>query len=241
MDRPSPKLIVFDVDGTLVDSQNIIVHCMSQAFREARLPVPAREDVLRLVGLPAEIMAARLAPGTDEAGALALADLYRKAYFHARQQPEHGEGLFPGVHEMLADLAAGGFLLGIATGKARRGLNAVLERHGLSAFFVTFQTGDIPPAKPHPAMLLRAIAEAGVEAHETLMVGDTSYDMEMARAAKAIPLGVSWGYHDRAELIAAGAVDILTTWADLPRLVLDGNGAETWPNLASIGGGGPTG
>ncbi len=119
---------------------------------------------------------------------------------------------------MLEALAGAGYQLGIATGKSRRGLMAVLEHHALLPFFMTLQTGDEPPGKPHPAMLLRAIAAAEVAPAATAMIGDTSFDMAMAVAAGALPIGVAWGYHPAPELTAAGAVHLVASNLEIPPL-----------------------
>jgi phosphoglycolate phosphatase len=139
-----------------------------------------------------------------------LAEAYKSAFGDLRRDKAHQEPLYPGVRETLHALAnEPGVLLGVATGKSRRGLAAVLEREGLTDLFVTLQTADTHPSKPHPAMLQAAMAEAGTEAHRTLMVGDTTYDIGMARDAGARAIGVAWGYHPVAELEAAGAHRVL--------------------------------
>jgi phosphoglycolate phosphatase len=148
-----------------------------------------------------------------------LALAYREAFHALRGAGDIDETLFPGVRAMLEDLAATGVALGIATGKSRRGLMAVLEHHGLLPYFMTLQTGDEPPGKPHPAMLLRAIAEAGVAPAATVMIGDTSFDMAMAVAAGALPIGVAWGYHASHELTAAGAVHLVSRCSDIVPLI----------------------
>jgi len=204
------KLVVFDCDGTLVDSQHMIVAAMERAFAECDLPGPARSDVLGVVGLSLGEAVRRLAPDARPSGVDALAEAYKRAFAALRQDRAHREPLYPGIRETLEALArAPDVLLGVATGKSRRGLSAVLEREGLTGLFVTLQTADTHPSKPHPAMLRAAMAEAGAEPHRTLMVGDTTYDIGMARDAGARAIGVGWGYHPVAELEAAGAHRIL--------------------------------
>lgn len=217
----SVRLVVFDVDGTLIDSQHSIVACMEQAFAAHGLPQPDSLAVRRIVGLPLEDGIQVLRPELSDAEADALADSYRRQFMATRLAGKLQEALFPNVEPMLTALAEAGFILGIATGKSQRGLNAMLERYGLAHHFATLQTGDIPPGKPHPAMLLRAISEVGVTPAETVMVGDTTFDIDMACAAGAVPVGVSWGYHAPAELLAAGAIDTLRAWGELPPLVQD--------------------
>jgi phosphoglycolate phosphatase len=212
------RLVVFDCDGTLVDSQHAIVACMREAFSAHGCAVPEDAAVRQLIGLSLDEAVARLAVAGVPAAE--VAEAYRRAFFAMRSRPDFHEPLFPGVAAALEALDAAGCLLGIATGKARRGLLATLERHGLSDRFATLQTADLSPGKPHPAMLLRAMAETGVDPDRTVLVGDTSYDMEMARRAGARAIGVAWGYHDRRELEAAGADRIVERCEELADCVL---------------------
>jgi phosphoglycolate phosphatase len=200
------KLVVFDCDGTLVDSQHMIVAAMERAFGGFGLPAPGRTAILSVVGLSLEQAVRRLVPVANAADVTALAEAYKAAFGDLRKGKAHDEPLYPGVRETLRTLAAEqDVLLGVATGKSRRGLAAVLEREGLTDLFVTLQTADTNPSKPHPGMLLSAMAEAGAEPHRTLMVGDTTYDVGMARDAGVRAIGVGWGYHPASELEAAGA------------------------------------
>lgn len=213
------RLVVFDIDGTLVDSRATIVACARDAFLRAGLEPPAPEAIQRIVGLSlAEAM--RVLLGRDDAELCErIAAHYRDAFFARRQRPEHEEPLFPGAAEIVRELDAAGHVLGVATGKALRGLRAVLERHGLAAHFVTLQTADRHPSKPHPSMLLAAMGETGFRPHETVFVGDTTYDVEMARAAGVLPVGVRWGNHPPDELAAAGAAVLLERFEQLRDLV----------------------
>jgi len=204
------KLVVFDCDGTIVDSQHMIVAAMEQAFTGSGLPMPGRTAILSVVGLSLEQAVRRLLPPAIDTDIGALAEAYKSAFGELRRDKAHQEPLYPGVREALRTLAnEPGVLLGVATGKSRRGLAAVLEREGLADLFVTIQTADTHPSKPHPAMLRAAMAEAGTDAHRTLMVGDTTYDIGMARDAGARAIGVAWGYHPVSELEAAGAHRVL--------------------------------
>jgi len=211
-------LVLFDCDGTLVDSQHHIVAAMHQAFTDFGLPLPDPNAVRRLVGLPLETSVRQLLrPG--EADPEDVVAAYRKAALRMRQAPDHEEPLFPGLVDVLDQLSADGHLLGIATGKARRGLDATLHMHGLADRFVTLQTADIARGKPDPDMVLRAMRETGATAEDTLVIGDTSFDMLMARNAGVRAVGVSWGYHQPEELFATGALTVLNTYADLPPLL----------------------
>jgi phosphoglycolate phosphatase len=214
------RLAVFDLDGTLVDSQHVIVGCMTEAFTGEGLPVPAADAIRRIIGLPLEECVARLAPEETAARCARLVEAYKAAFFACRQRPDHDEPLFLGALEALAALEAEGWLLGIATGKAMRGLKAVLERHDLGRRFVTLQTADMNPGKPHPAMLEKAMAETGVPRGATVMIGDTTFDMLMARSARVHAIGVEWGNHPPDELREAGAHALVGTYAELPDAVL---------------------
>jgi phosphoglycolate phosphatase len=210
------RLIVFDCDGTLVDSQHMIVEAMRTAFVETGLPVPERDLMLRQVGLSvAETMTAMT--GIDDPAIVgAWSAAYRNAFFELRRVGHIPDPLFPGIREALETLSAqGDTLLGIATGKSRRGVHALIEREGWTGLFATIQTADDAPSKPHPAMLFQAMAETGAGPDTTVMIGDTSYDMAMARAAFVTAIGVAWGYHDPAELIEAGAQLIAADAAEL--------------------------
>ncbi|WP_158969160.1 HAD-IA family hydrolase [Chachezhania sediminis] len=194
----SLKLVIFDVDGTLVDSQGAIVGAMTAALNAEGLDVPDRAAILSIVGLSLDHAVARLLPELD-AGLRARVVAGYKDAFHAQRKAGAAEAaspLYPGIRELLDALAVRDeILMGVATGKSRRGLDALIEGHGLERYFVTRQCADDHPSKPHPSMVLTALVEAGVDAHDAVMVGDTSYDMEMAHAAGVAGLGVSWGYH----------------------------------------------
>ena len=211
------RLIVFDFDGTLVDSLQFIVTAYSRAFEDQGYPAPAPEAVRRVVGLRLETASARLLPdaeGMETAERIAAA--YRVAFQDMRARNLVDEPLYPGVRETLARLDEPQVCLGIATGKSRRGLLGSLERHDLSGRFVTLQTSDDGPGKPHPEILHRAMSEVGAEPEETVMIGDTSYDMEMAANAGVGALGVAWGYHGAEELRASGAAHVVESFPELP-------------------------
>jgi phosphoglycolate phosphatase len=203
------------MDGTLVDSQHMIVAAMGTAFRESGLAVPPADAIRRVVGLSLDIAIGRLAPGLDATGLGALEERYKEAFSALREAGIVAEMPFDGAIEMLEKLAVAGWLLGVATGKSARGLKATLEHFDLGGHFVTLQTADRGPGKPAPDMLHRAMAEAGVDAGATVMIGDTSFDMEMARNARVAALGVAWGYHQEHELVAAGAARVIATFDDL--------------------------
>jgi phosphoglycolate phosphatase len=217
MNRPHPyALIVFDVDGTLVDSQAGIVASMADAFSAIGLDAPTAEQTRRVVGLSLDEAVARLLPGGLDDPRLGQAvSAYKDAFVARRARPDYDEPLFPGAREVLAALDHPQVCLGVATGKSKRGLDATLAHHDLSRFFLTTQTADGGPGKPHPRMLQAAMRDVGAEPHETVLIGDTVFDVEMAGNAGVTAFGVSWGYHAPGELLHAGARTILNSFEDL--------------------------
>ena len=208
------RLIVFDCDGTLVDSQELIVEAARQTLL-AHDRGPAEATAVRaVIGLSLELALAQLVPDADERTLISLVATYRATWRLLRTQGVL-EPLFPRTREVLGTLDHAGHLLGVAPGKSRSGLLEVLDHHGLTALFVSFQTADRHPSKPHPGMLEEAMRETGSAPAETLMVGDTSFDMAMARAAGARAIGVAWGYHPPELLRAAGAELILDDFDQL--------------------------
>ncbi len=210
------RLAVFDCDGTLVDSQHAIVATMVIAFGAHGLPDPSAEAIRRTIGLPLQQGIARLAPAETPEVHADLADTYRDSAQRNYADGTHEAPLFPGVAEVLDVLSAAGVLLGVATGKGLRGLTATLSDHALNDRFVTLQTADSARGKPHPEMLLRAMSETGARPAHTVMIGDTVYDVEMARNAGVAAIGVSWGYHSAAELREAGAALVIDDFSELP-------------------------
>jgi phosphoglycolate phosphatase len=214
------RLIVFDCDGTLVDSQHLIVAAAERAFLAEGLAAPAAAEVHAVIGLSLEAVMSVLQPAAAPALRLRLVERYRAAWTALRADGMH-EPLYPGALATLHELDRRGYLLGVATGKGRSGLDSVLAHHRLSALFVSLQTADRHPSKPHPSMLEAAMRETGSAPEETLMVGDTSYDMTMAHAAGVGAIGVAWGYHPVEVLAKAGASTILERFEELLELVAD--------------------
>ncbi len=210
------RLAVFDLDGTLVDSLHIIVEAMTNACELHGLPPLPSEQVRRIVGLPLLEAIAILLPGEDASRHGDLAQSYRGAFHDLRQGPDFEEPLYPGALSALDALESAGFLLGIATGKSHRGLVKTLESHELESRFVTLQTADQGPGKPAPHMLHRALAEAGADTVDSVMIGDTVFDMEMARAAGVPAIGVAWGYHESGDLLDSGAALVVEHFDDVP-------------------------
>jgi len=209
-------LLLFDCDGTLVDGQHLIADAMERTFEIHQLPAVSRLDVRGVIGLSLPEAMAKLLPGESNALYNELSETYKDAYrdMHviAAQQ---AEPLYTGTAEMLRSYGDSEIVLGVATGKSKRGLDRVLAHHGLADLFVTLQTADFHPSKPHPAMVETAMAEAGACPETTIMIGDTSYDIIMGCHAGVHTVGVDWGYHTDAELLAAGAHDLITDWQSL--------------------------
>ncbi|MDX2222627.1 MAG: HAD-IA family hydrolase [Rhodospirillaceae bacterium] len=199
------RLVVFDLDGTLVDSQGHIARAVVETSAALGLAPPPADAVPRVIGLSLERALAQLFPAADAATLAELDRVYRATFARWRAQPGQLEPLFAGSHGVLDQLEQAGYLLGIATGKSRRGVDRLLEGHGLSGRFVTIQTADTAPSKPDPGMLRQAMADTGAAPEATVMIGDTVYDIEMALAAGTAALGVAWGNHPAAELLDAGA------------------------------------
>ncbi len=213
------KLVLFDCDGTLADSQNAIVAAMHSAFETERLQPPDRACTLSIVGLSLPEAIAVLAPEHGTEVWVRLAEEYRAAAQRFRMA--HAEDpLFPGCDAMLRGLAArDDVVLGIATGKSLRGVHRLIAHYGWAGMFATLQTADDNPSKPHPEMILRALRETGCEAPDAVMIGDTSFDMIMARAAHVRPIGVSWGYHPISDLREAGCETIVDSFGELQQLL----------------------
>jgi phosphoglycolate phosphatase len=210
------KLVIFDCDGTLVDSQHLIVEAMNYGFEANGLPPLPREQVLSIVGLSLPLAIERLLPDHPPGVIASVTDGYREGFIQIRNRPNSHEPLYDGIRETVETLAArDDMLLGIATGKSIRGVERLLNHMGWTQHFVTIQTADTNPSKPHPAMIETAMREAGCEPQRTLMIGDTTFDMIMAREAGVAALGVSWGYHPVKALHAEGAHHVVHQGSDL--------------------------
>ncbi len=204
------RLALFDCDGTLVDSQANICLAMEDAFTRAGMTPPPRSATRRVVGLSLVPAMQALLPDAEDALHKALAEDYKNAFHRLRGRGLVEEPMFDGILAAMDALQSDGWLLGVATGKSDRGLALCLEHHGILDRFVTLQTADRHPSKPHPSMVYQAMADAGTAPQTTVMIGDTSFDMAMGVAAKARALGVDWGYHEQHELSAAGAYTVVS-------------------------------
>ncbi len=216
-----PKLVVFDCDGTLVDSQHVIISAMQTAFASCDLPPPDSDRVRAIIGLSLENAVLALAPSQEASQLEALVENYKKAFVTQRQAADFHEPLFDGARQLLATLAAApDVLLGVATGKSRRGVDVLFERENLHDYFHTIKTADDAPSKPHPGMIELAMDETGVERPHVMMIGDTSFDIEMARSAGVKSVGVRWGYHAESRLLQAGADNMVSSFHEIAELVV---------------------
>lgn len=209
------RLALLDIDGTLADSFHNIESAWTMACRACNVAPPPPSEMKRGIGLALVEAVALVMPQLSATQHVQVAEAYKEAFNVLRVRPDHREPLFPGTREMLAEVEAAGILLGVATGKSRRGLQTFLERHALAPTFITTHTADDGPGKPHPAMILAALSATGCAPESTAMVGDATFDMQMARAAGVKAIGVSWGNHSPAELYDAGAEVVIDDFAQL--------------------------
>ena len=213
------KLVAFDLDGTLLDTQHQIVSAMVRAVTGEGFDAPDRHAIRRVIGLSLDRAILQLLPDTEAEAVARIADAYRDAYHDSMLDRSQSEPLFEGAVETIEKLEAEGYALAVVTGKGRRGLVGALEEHGIINRFVSLKSADDGPGKPDPTLLLEAMVEAEAERDTTIMLGDTVYDMTMAVNAKVPAIGVSWGYHEVDELRLAGARAIAQNYGDVPGLV----------------------
>jgi phosphoglycolate phosphatase len=211
-------LVLFDLDGTLIDSGDIIIGAQERTAALHGLPFPGREAGLAVVGLSLDIALEELFGRSVPAAALSAT--YKQVFGEMRGAPGFDEPMFGGVPEMLADLGRRpATALGIATGKTQRGVAFVSSLHGWNGMFRTIQTADDAPSKPHPGMIQQGIAAVGSTPSRTVMIGDSVHDMRMAKAAGVTAIAVAWGFQPVPALLEAGADLVARGAADLPRLI----------------------
>ncbi len=215
------KLAIFDCDGTLVDSQANICLAMEHAFDEAGMTPPSRHATRRIVGLSLVEAMRVLLPEADGAVHSDMAERYKASYLILRNNGLEHEPLYDGIAGLLSSMDESGWLLGVATGKSDRGLERCLDHHGIKGLFVTLQTADRHPSKPHPAMVYQALVDAGTDAANAVVIGDTVYDIHMGKAAGTRTIGVNWGYHPVDELRGAGANAIAESMDELEAILGD--------------------
>ncbi|WOC17176.1 HAD-IA family hydrolase [Pseudochrobactrum sp. MP213Fo] len=218
------KLVLFDCDGTLVDSAGIIHRCMAQTFTAAGIKAPELHETQEIIGLSLNLAISQLSGIAMGSEVENLTQAYKDEFTAMRQQADFDEPLYDGIAELIAELATQeDVLLGMVTGKSRRGVHYVMARHGFEKQFHVSRCADDCPSKPHPAMVLECCAEMGCDPSRTFVIGDTTYDMMMACSAGATAVGVAWGYHSSGRLSDAGAAAILQHPSDLLAYIKDGS------------------
>ena len=211
----SKKLAVFDVDGTLIDSRSSIFRAAVEAANEIGVSAPTFEDVRAIVGLSLFEALAKMRPDLDEATIGAYTQAYKNAFIRFHADPDFHDMLYPGAAELLAELKAEGWTLGMATGQSRRGVNRNLDAHNWRDVFDCTFCADDGPSKPHPHMLNLNMHAVGFTPEHTVMIGDTAHDIVMAREAGVHAIAVTWGFHTVDELFASGADDIVYNFNEL--------------------------
>jgi phosphoglycolate phosphatase len=214
------KLIVFDFDGTLVDSRALILECHRVVFAEFRLPLPSPQDSLGLIGKSLELVLAQLAG--PRAPIPDMVRAYGRLLPQLRTDPAFVERPFDGIADLLYDLSrTSSTVLGIATGHTSAAVIPALDTLGWRGFFRTIQAADLAPSKPHPGMLLQALEATGTTPGGAVFIADTTFDMQMAQAAKLRSIGVAWGYHKAEQLTAAGAYRVAHEIGELRGYIRD--------------------
>lgn len=212
------KLVIWDIDGTLVDSHETIYRAMSHGLARAGLPPLPASRVMSIVGLSLPVAVAALLPDATPAQREVVVAGYREDYQLQRQRAE--SPLFSGALDCLQTLARrDDLLMAVATGKSRRGLDALLDAHALRPMFAVTHCADDHPSKPAPGMVLACLRDTGTEAADAVMVGDTTFDVQMAVSAGVAAFGVAWGHHPAADLLATGARAVAPDFAALTRLI----------------------
>ncbi|MES9971810.1 MAG: HAD-IA family hydrolase [Candidatus Thiodiazotropha sp.] len=192
------ELLIFDWDGTLMDSEAHIIECVEAAVRDLKLPLPSQDAIRDIIGLGLHEAVNTLFPGSREGLDLEMAARYRVHFFKDNTTPSQ---LFEGTREVLQGLLQQGYMLAVATGKGRKGLDYALQSTGLGELFHLTRCADETFSKPHPEMLNQILEQTGVEPQQALMIGDTEYDLEMAVNAGIPSLGVTYGTHSLERLL----------------------------------------
>jgi len=212
MINSQPSLILFDCDGTFTDSHCAIVEAMQPSFVKNGLILPDAGSVNAIIGLSLQEAVRRLLPASADSD---LQEQVRQGYREAYLVAEQHISLYAGVHEVLKTLRERGYWLGVVTGKSLPGLQRVLKSFSLDDYFYVLRTADCTHSKPHPAMVLECMAEMGIGAESTVVVGDALFDVQMAKAAGVPCIGVSFGVGSSDELLAAGAQLVVDDFSSL--------------------------
>lgn len=203
-----PRLVIFDIDGTLVDSRRLIHEAMLHAYDRCGLDDPGYERIRHVIGLGLRQAFVTLEPDAPVPLLAALESAYVAAFVILRETEAGREPMYPGARELLEDMRRDGWLLGVATGKSRRGLANIFKLHDLDLLFHAGMCADDGPGKPDPFMVTEQLRVLKIEPHAALMIGDATHDMRMARAAGVRAIGVSWGFGSAAEIFDAGAHEV---------------------------------
>lgn len=218
----SLKLAIWDMDGTLVDSRDVIAQAMDRAFQVCGRPPPGYDRTRHIVGLGLVESCRRLVDGpVSENDLAALVAAYSAAFSSRRQEPDFKEPLYDGALETLEWLQKENWAIAMATGKSRRGIRALFDMHPLERYFDTVHCADDGPGKPDPAMCLAAMKQMGAAPAETLMIGDAVHDIRMGHAAGVKTVAVTWGFATREELAAVAPDHIASSFAELRNYLAD--------------------
>jgi phosphoglycolate phosphatase len=213
------RLAIFDVDGTLIDSRSSILRAAVEAAHAVNIDPPTYDQVRAIVGISLDEALRTMRPDLDDATHVRFAQGFREAYIDFHADPDFKDDLYEGAQATLEALKAEGWLIGMATGNSRRGVNRFIQSHGWEGIFDATWCADDGPSKPHPAMVLGNLDDLGLQPHQAVMIGDTNHDILMGRNANVFSIGVSWGFHTVEEIKAAGAHEIVHDFAGLKRVL----------------------
>ena len=212
----APLMLVFDWDGTLCDSLERIVYCLQLAAKDSSLPVPHDDQARGIVGLGLNEALEQLFPGTSISGINVLRENYAK---HFRREDSEPSQFYPGVLDTLEKLRDQGFIMAVATGKSRAGLDRVLTSIGMNSFFHSTRCADETASKPDPKMLNSLLSEHALSAEQAIMVGDTTFDMEMAQRSGMARLAVSYGAHELDKLLPYKPLACLDEFSEIHKIL----------------------
>ncbi|MFL6777249.1 MAG: HAD-IA family hydrolase [Sphingomicrobium sp.] len=226
------RLAIFDLDGTLVDSAALLERALTETFEEIGRTSPGRQHCRRVIGLSLLEAARALMPQADAGMIAEFAETFKSTFPQVRGRKVSPERLFEGIIKLVDGLRDDGWLLAIATGNTKRGIERPMKIYGLEERFISVQTADDHPSKPHPSMVFRAMGDAGASSSSTIVIGDTTSDVLMARAARASPIGASWGRHEAQDLVKGGAAAVARHPSDVLEIVRLG-ALESSPPIAA--------
>jgi phosphoglycolate phosphatase len=214
------KLFLFDCDGTILDSVGIIHDSMVKTLGEAGYAIPSQIQTQSIIGLSLDLAIARLLKREVDAEIEKMTVRYKQHFHKLYNRPDFSQSLFKGMASLLDHYGEHDAVdLGIVTGKSRKGMDMFFEKHGFRQSFKTVRTADDCPSKPDPSMVLECCSEMGFGPKDTVVIGDSVFDMQMAKAAGVQAIGVAWGYNDVVMLRESGADEIATDAAHLKQLL----------------------